>query len=140
MTSSQREAIVAEARSWLNTPYHDHGNLKGIGADCALFPLAVYRSVLPLHEIEIPGYLQQWHLHRDEERFLNCIRDLGGTEVEQPEPGDFLLVRMGRVFSHGAIVIGWPSIIHAVNPRGVILDAGPDVIDSGRRKHLFFTF
>ena len=141
MTPSQREAIVAEARSWLKTPYHDHGAVKGAGADCALYPLAVYRSVLGnLPDIPLPDYQMQWHLHRDEEKYLNCVRSLGAIEVETPQPGDFLLVHVGRVLSHGAIVLVWPDIIHAVNPRGVVYGNGLDVIDQGRRKHLFFTF
>jgi len=30
-----REQIIAEARSWLGTPFHHQGRLKGVGADCA---------------------------------------------------------------------------------------------------------
>ena len=32
---SIREQIVAEARTWLGTPFHHQARLKGIGADCA---------------------------------------------------------------------------------------------------------
>ncbi len=30
-----REMIVAEAREWVGTPFHDQAAIKGIGADCA---------------------------------------------------------------------------------------------------------
>ena len=36
-----RARIVAEAMTWLGTPYHHRGKLKGIGVDCAQLPLCV---------------------------------------------------------------------------------------------------
>lgn len=30
-----REKILAEARTWLGTPFHHQGRVKGVGADCA---------------------------------------------------------------------------------------------------------
>jgi len=30
-----RQQIVDEARTWLGTPFHHQGRLKGVGADCA---------------------------------------------------------------------------------------------------------
>jgi cell wall-associated NlpC family hydrolase len=143
MTPDQRKAVVAEARTWERTPYHDHGNVKGAGADCALFPLHVYRRVLALPEIQIPKYQQQWHLHHSEELYLNYVRALGAIEISAPDSGDFVLWRIGRVYSHGAIVIAWPRIIHAVNPRGVIQgDASIDekMSRTAVSKPLFFTF
>lgn len=122
MTDEQRVSVVAEAESWLRTPYHDHGRMKGAGADCALFPLDVYTTVLGLDAPPLPTYVMQWHLHRAEEMYLSYVRGLGAVEIaeEQLRPGDFALWRVGRVYSHGAIVTEWPKIIHAVNPRGVI--------------------
>ncbi len=143
MTPDQRKAVVAEARSWLGTPYHDHGRVKGAGADCALMPLEVYSRALTLHMPQVPKYVMQWHLHRSEELYLEYVRNLGAIEVAIPEPGDFALFRIGRVYSHGAIVLAWPKILHAVNPRGVILaDASIDerLSRTAISKPLFFTF
>lgn len=142
MTPDQRQAVVAEARSWLRTPYHDHGRVKGAGADCALFPLDVYTRVLRIALPPVPRYTMQWHLHNREEKYLDYVRSCGAIEITESEiqPGDFALFRLGRVFSHGAIILGWPSVIHAVNPSGVILANA--AIDStlSRAKSLFFTF
>jgi cell wall-associated NlpC family hydrolase len=30
-----------------------------------------------------------------------------------PEPGDIVLFRVGRLYSHSGIVIAWPLIVHA---------------------------
>ncbi|HYL49488.1 MAG TPA: hypothetical protein VET84_09005 [Stellaceae bacterium] len=37
-------------------------------------------------------------------------------------PGDIALWRFGRCFSHGAIVIEWPVVIHAYLGRGCVLE------------------
>ena len=39
-----------------------------------------------------------------------------------PLPADIALWRFGRCFSHGAIVIGWPIVIHAYAGKGCILE------------------
>lgn len=145
MTPAQRQAVCAEARSWLRTPYHDHGRVKGSGADCALFPLDVYSAVLPVAAPPVPRYVMQWHLHQGEELYLNYVRASGAIEITeaQSQPGDFVLFRMGRLYAHGAIILGWPQIIHASNPRGVVLaDASTDerLSRTAVSKPLFFTF
>jgi cell wall-associated NlpC family hydrolase len=146
MTPSQRQAVCAEARSWLRTPYHEHGRVKHAGADCALFPLDVYTHVLGLTAPPIPRYQMQWHLHRTGEKYLEYVRTLPGVQQiteTQAQPGDFVLYRLGRVYSHGAIILDWPHIVHAINPRGVVLDDA-HFNETLRReaitKPLFFTF
>jgi cell wall-associated NlpC family hydrolase len=34
--NSIRAAVVAEARSWLGTPFHHQGRVKAAGVDCAM--------------------------------------------------------------------------------------------------------
>ncbi len=64
-----------------------------------------------IHQVEVPKYSHQWHLHRSEELYLNGL--LGHThEIEGPPlPGDIVLWKFGRCYSHGAIVVEWPTII-----------------------------
>ena len=113
--------IVAEARSWIGTPYRAHAGVKGAGADCVMFPIAVYRS-LGIADIEPPAkYPVQWHLHHDDERYLEIVAAIC-DEVEHPQPGDFVLWRFGKAFSHGGIVAEWPRVIHAHFRAGVTED------------------
>src|SRR5438309_8526646 len=113
MEESIRNEICAIARSWLGTPYHHMGRVKGAGVDCAMFPLEVYREAGLIKSIEIPYYPQQWMLHRSEEIYLGVVQR-HAREIEQPAPGDFVLYHFGRCWSHGAIVLDWPLIIHAL--------------------------
>jgi cell wall-associated NlpC family hydrolase len=128
-----RQAIVAEARSWIGTPYLHQGRVKGAGVDCAMLLLEVYERVgliphLALAEVvvdpagQIAKYPPDWMLHRDEERYLEIVerfaRKLPRGESVAPLDGDIALYRWGRTISHGAIVDRWPRIIHAYSRSG----------------------
>ena len=121
--SAQRAAVVAEARRWLGTPYHHMGRVLGAGVDCATLPAEIYAACGVMSCLNVAFYPQDWHLHRGDERYLAVVTAIAG-EVANPLPGDFVLWRFGRCLAHGAIVIDWPVIIHALNPVGVVLDDG----------------
>jgi len=57
-------------------------------------------------------YPPMWHLHRNEEKFLGWLFQLG-QEVERPRVGDVVIAKFGKVFSHGAIVVNERQLIHA---------------------------
>jgi cell wall-associated NlpC family hydrolase len=141
----QREAVSAIARSWLGTPYHHMGRIKGAGVDCAMFPLEVYREAGLIGDIEVPYYPVDWMLHRSEEIFLGIVeryaREItapAATAAGSAESGDLLIYRFGRCFAHGAIVLEWPLIIHSVVRHGVILsDAERDGMLLGRKRRFF---
>jgi cell wall-associated NlpC family hydrolase len=137
--ATQRNLVVREARSWLGTPYHHRGMLKGIGVDCAQFPMLVYSSCGLFPAFKTGDYPPDWHLHRNEERYLLRVSERAREIPETAlEPGDFALFRVGRCYAHGAIVTRWPTIIHAVIDRAVILDtANGGRLGTSARK--FFT-
>ena len=116
------------------------GRIKEAGVDCAMFPLEVYREAGLIGDIEIPFYPQDWMLHRSEEIYLRTVQQ-HARETEPAAPGspttpgvgvdgvkvaagDFVLYRFGRCWSHGAIVLEWPLIIHALTNKGVLLADG----------------
>jgi len=113
------------------------GRVKGAGVDCAMFPLEVFREAGLIGEVEVPFYPPDWHLHRSEEIYVGIVQRVA-SEVEAPQPGDFVLYQFGRTWSHGAIVLEWPLLIHAVVQHGVILSDGEkDGMLVGRRKRFF---
>lgn len=146
LTVEKRAEIVRAAKEWLGTPYHHQARVKGAGADCAMFPLAVYQEcgVLP-KDFQPPEYSVQWHLHHSEEIYLQTIAPFvreyatwPWIPASQPRPADFVIFRFGRAYSHGAIVIEWPLIIHSYIPHGVLLgDAERDGELLGREKKFF---
>lgn len=135
-----REAVVAEAMTWLCTPYHHGAGLKGIGTDCARFPLAVYTAAGAVAETEVGPYPRDWHLHRNEELYLGWLHRLA-VEIprEAVRVGDFAVWRFGRTFSHGAIVVSPPTVIHAYLGIGVTLDDMDGHAELNSRPVRFFT-
>lgn len=111
-----RRAIVSEARSWIGTPYVSNAMIKGRrgGVDCAMLPIAVYSAcgLIP-KEFDPRPYPPQWHVHRNEEKYLAYVQQFT-HEIATPAPGDFAMFKVGFVFAHGAIVTQWPMVIHAV--------------------------
>lgn len=119
---AERARLVAEARAWLRTPYHHMGRVKGAGVDCATLLAEVYARAGVLPQVEVPFYPPDWHLHRDSERYLDFVLRHAIETSREPRPGDLALWRFGRCFSHGAIVIDWPLVIHAYAGRGCVLE------------------
>jgi NlpC/P60 family putative phage cell wall peptidase len=107
-----RDYIVEEAESWLGTPFHHMARVKGAGVDCLMLLCEVYEKVGIVPHIPTEYYPPDWHMHRDVERYMDGLRRYA-EEVEVPLRGDIAMVKMGRVFSHGAIITEYPYIIHA---------------------------
>lgn len=122
MTEAEtRAAIVAEALSWEGTPYHQYARVKGAGVDCAQLPAAVYEAVGLIAHMA-PSYTSDWMMHRDEELYLAQVFPLA-SEIERSAiaPGDLAIWRFGRTFSHSAIIIEPPIVLHAtISGRAVV--------------------
>jgi cell wall-associated NlpC family hydrolase len=141
MSQALRRAVVAEAISWLGTPYHHQACVKGVGADCAQMPLAVYAAAGLIPETAVGDYSPQWFLHRSAELYLAWVeRFAREVAPQQIGPGDFAVWRFGRTFSHGAVIADWPRIIHASAPDACVCwaDATRDA-DLARRSVRFFS-
>lgn len=135
-----REQVVREALSWERTPYHHRARVKGVGVDCAQLPIAVYSAVGLIPAIE-PDYSPQWMLHRDEEQYLGWVRRFA-REIPRAEagPGDFAIWKFGRCYSHGAIVLDLPHVLHALILGGGVTRGHVDRDEELRsRPVLYFT-
>lgn len=142
--ADQRAAVVAEARKWLGTPYHNCADVKDVGVDCGMLLVRVFVDTGLVPPFDPRPYPADWHLHRSEERYLGFVFDRG-SEVEAPQPGDVLVLRIGRCYSHGGIVtLPKPlTIVHAYFQARRVLEE--DVTHNSRlsaaaRKPRFFSF
>ena len=115
-----REAVVAEAESWVGTPFHHAARVKGAGVDCLMLLAEVYERAGIIGRVEPRFYVPDWHLHRDAERYMEGLLRYARPIDGPPEPGDIGLFRFGRTFSHGAIVTEWPRLVHAYWNLGVV--------------------
>jgi cell wall-associated NlpC family hydrolase len=112
--AAQRAAVVAEARTWLWTPYHHAADVKGHGVDCAMLLVRIYCDLGIVEKFDPRPYTKDWFLHRDEERYLGFLLSRS-HEVRTPLEGDIVVFRMGRCFAHAGIVsrVAPLAIIHA---------------------------
>lgn len=128
---SIRQAIVTEALSWERTPYHHHGRIKGVGVDCAMILAEVYHAVGLVDFVDPGTYPTDWHQHHHREMYREWL-ERHADQVPAPLPGDVALYKFGNVGSHAAIVLDWPSVIHAYVREGVVRTDGTAGVLSGR--------
>lgn len=118
----ERARVVRVAETWLGTRYHHHAAVKGVGVDCATILVEVFTEAGLLKGIELPPYSPSWHLHRAEERYTDFIRQFAKEVEREPLPGDVVVWKFHRCFAHGAIVVRWPIVIHALLGVGCVED------------------
>ncbi len=120
MSDPRRAAVVAEAESWIGTPFHHAARVKGAGVNCLMLLAEVYERAGVAPHVEPPFYVPDWHMHRDAERYLEGLLGHAQEIDGAPMPGDIALFKFGRTFSHGAIVTTWPRLVHAYWHVGVV--------------------
>ena len=128
MTQGDRQAapevVVAEALSWVGTPYRHQASRKGVGCDCLGLVRGVWRS-LHSSEPEAPGpYTMDWAEAGGQERMLEAARrhfiacNGGGLT-----PGRLILFRWRPHIpaKHAGILVGKDAFVHAYEGRGVLV-------------------
>lgn len=106
--AAQRATFIAEATGWLGTPFRDQADVKGGGVDCAMLLVRAAVDTGLVGAFDPRPYPPQWHLHRDEERFLAIVAKLGREVPRAAIPGDVIVYQVGRCFSHGGIIVEAP--------------------------------
>jgi len=139
-TSDIRRAVVAEAATWLRTPYHHMGRVKDAGTDCLMLLAEVYEAAGVIPHVDVPFYPPDWHLHRGIERYLEGLMHYAREHAGPPRPGDAVLFKFGRCFAHGAIVVAWPRLIHAWHNAGVVYGDSSQGQLAGRSARFFSPF
>lgn len=139
-----REAIVAEAKLWLKTPYKDVGCIRGVGANCAmlLYGVAKGSGILPPDAKEPRWYTSQLHVHSKEERLMEYIKAYGAVEVSEEKigPGDIVLYKSGLSHGHAGIIIDWPGlIVHTTKATNCCYAHGTNEGFLASKKRRYFT-
>ena len=128
ITANQRRSadpsgVIAAARRWLGTPYHDQASLRGVGCDCLGLARGVWREVFGPEPFPIPPYSRDWGETGSREILAEGARRM---MIEVPvidvPPGALVLFRMmpRAIAKHVGILTGPDSFIHAYERLGVI--------------------
>jgi NlpC/P60 family putative phage cell wall peptidase len=115
-TRVTRDALVAEARAWIGTPYRHQASVKGVGCDCLGLVRGVWRACVGAEPELPPPYAADWAEARGEEALAEAaLRHLTPVAVDRFKPGDVLLFRWraGFVAKHVVIATRDGTMIHA---------------------------
>ena len=121
--SANAERVIAAARSWLGTPYHDQASVKGVGCDCLGLVRGVWREVVGDEPLPLPRYSRDWGETGTREPLAEAARqvmvEIAATDVA---PGALILFRMrtGAIAKHCGIISVPDRIIHAYERTGVV--------------------
>jgi NlpC/P60 family putative phage cell wall peptidase len=111
-----RDAIVAEARSWIGMRYRHQASVKGVGCDCLGLVRGVWRACLGEEPEAPPPYAPDWaEAGGDETLAAAALRHLVPVPCDAFDRGDVLLFRWrdGCVAKHAAIASSATTMIHA---------------------------
>lgn len=111
-----RALIIAEARSWIGTPYRHQASLKHVGCDCLGFVRGVWRALYGEEPERAPSYAPDWAEASRCEAFAEAAaRHLHPIEIAKAQPADVLLFRWrtGLPAKHAAILTAPELMTHA---------------------------
>lgn len=118
------EQVVAEARTWIGTPYQHQARVKGVGVDCAGLLIGVARALgLVSPDFDVNGYARLpdgWSLIESSERHMQRV------ERADMRGGDAVAVRFDSGPQHFGLLApyrhGGMSIIHAASKHARVIE------------------
>ena len=139
MSGADPALVVATARSWLGTPYHDQASLRGVGCDCLGLARGVWREVVGNEPFPIPPYSRDWGETGPHEVLAegaaSMLIPIAPTDVG---PGALILFRMTprAIAKHVGILTEPDRFIHSYERLGVI----EEVLTPAWRRRIAFAF
>ncbi len=109
--------------------------------DCVNLIAFAYREAGVTGHVEIEPYSVQVMLHSADETTAGYLLRYG-REIPEADAreGDVVLYRVGRSYSHAAIVVDWPTrIIHAHALSGKVVETDGHAADLSGRPTRFFS-
>ena len=115
--------VIAAARRWHGTPYHDQASLRDVGCDCLGLIRGVWRDIIGPEALPVPAYARDWSETGPSEVLAEAARQvLLSIAVSEAGRGAVVLFRMraGAIAKHCGILTEHGRFIHAYERLGVI--------------------
>ena len=139
MTPADPTEVIAAARGWVGTPYHDQASLKGVGCDCLGLVRGVRREVVGSEPLPIPPYSRDWGETGTREPLAEPARTVMlEIPVAEITAGALILFRMraGAVAKHCGMLTAPDRFVHAYERSGVI----EEPLTAAWRRRIAFAF
>ena len=139
MTAADPNLVVAVARCWLGTPYHDQASLRGVGCDCLGLARGVWREVVGAEIFPTPHYSRDWgETGPHEVLAIGARRMMAEIAIVNAVPSALILFRMTprAIVKHVGILTGPDSFVHSYERLGVI----EEVLTPIWRRRIAFAF
>lgn len=139
MRPADPKKVVAAARGWLGTPYHDQASVRGVGCDCLGLARGIWRELVGDEAIPVPPYSRDW----GEAGGREVLAESAGRVMIPVAPGEagagaVILFRMRAtaVVKHVGILTGEGTFIHSYERLGVI----EEPLTTAWRRRIAFAF
>ena len=132
-------SVIAAARGWLGTPYHDQASVKGVGCDCLGLARGIWREVVGSETLPVPPYSRDWgEIGSREVLAENAGRVMNRIDPAEAGPGAVVLFRMraGAIVKHVGILTGEGTFVHSYERLGVI----EEPLTTAWRRRIAFAF
>jgi cell wall-associated NlpC family hydrolase len=110
----------------------------GVGVDCAQFLIGVFAGAGTVAAFDTGEYPEDWMMNSEVELFLPWI-DKYMVQSDARLPGDIVLWQFGHTFSHAAVIVDYPSVIHAYRRERAVVWGDASQREFTRRKSLGYT-
>ena len=111
-----RTQIIAEARSWIGTPYLHQASVKNVGCDCLGLVRGIWRAVYGDEPEQTPAYSPDWaESAKREQLAMAARRHMREIDLGEICPADLLIFRWRSHVpaKHLAIVVSPKTMVHA---------------------------
>jgi cell wall-associated NlpC family hydrolase len=127
-----RPAIVAEAKTWLGTPFVHQGRQKGVGVDCIGLTIGVAMALGIVDATQNRQFPTDYRRQPDPKR-MRALLEAHMVSCWPPQIGDWLWLapESGQQALHMVMVASEQSIIHAYEFDGFVVEH--PVLDTGLR-------
>jgi cell wall-associated NlpC family hydrolase len=120
----RRRALEWEANSWVGTPFHAHGGLKGVGVDCVQLAAAIYIATGFMEEFKPGWYPLDGGHHDATSRVIGWVEKSGKfarCAGEDIRPGDLIVMKLARVPHHVGVMMNEREFVHALFKMHVVV-------------------
>ena len=118
-----RAAVIAEAKTWLDTPYQHQASQRGAGTDCLGLIRGIWRELYGSEPETPPAYTPDWAEQNEEETLYDAAaRSLILIPNHRVQAGDVVMFRMhsNAPCKHIGILSAPDRLLHAYWGKAVV--------------------